>query len=216
MWIPERLEKQDITYLYQTIYNPSGELNILSYSFYDEVEPTHIRQFCLENGIYCLPTRELIEFLKDQIKDQKTIEIGAGHGAICKALNIIGTDSYLQEREDMKREYALMQQTTVQYGKHVEKLDAEEAIRKYKPNTVIAAWVTHKYDPKRHYKEGNMWGVRENKILEKCKRYIFVGNTSPHRIKLILDVPHITIEPEWLVSRIFKKKGCKDVIWIWE
>jgi hypothetical protein len=216
MWIPEKIEKQNIDYLSSKIFTPNGELNILPYSYYDSIEPVHIRQFCLENGIYCLPTQELIDYLKQETKDRKTIEIGAGHGSICKALGIVGTDSYLQEREDMKREYSLIQQPTVQYGKHVEKLEAEEAVRKYKPDTVLAAWVTHKYEPKKHYNEGNMWGIRENKILEKCNRYIFVGNISPHRKKIILDIPHKTIEPNWLVSRIFKKQGCKDVIWIWE
>ena len=55
-------------------------------------------QFCLSRGIHCLPTLELIEFLKEEIGIQRlgkiAIEIGAGHGAIAKALNIISTDSF--------------------------------------------------------------------------------------------------------------------------
>jgi hypothetical protein len=212
----ESFERQDIDYLVKQLYNENEELNILPSSFYSEIEPVHVRQFCLEHGVYCLPTTELIEYLKNEIGDKKAIEIGAGHGAISKALGIVATDSYMQVQPEVKVHYEIMRQAICKYGKNVEKYEAEEAVRKYRPDTVVAAWVTHKYNPKQHYREGNMYGVREHKIIEKSKRYVFIGNTSPHRMKPILDTTHKTIEVDWLVSRLYKKVGCKDVIWIWE
>ncbi len=35
----------------------------------------------------------------------------------------------------------------IPYGKTVEKLDADAAVRKYRPKVVIACWVTHRFDP---------------------------------------------------------------------
>lgn len=211
----EVFDKQNIDYLYTQLYNDKEELQVLPFEFYSNIDPIHIRQFCLENGIYCLPTTELIDYLKSMIKDKSTIEIGAGHGTIGRLLNIPSTDSFLQEKPEMKAIYDKIKQPTAKYGKNVEKLEAEEALRKYKPAMVIAAWVTHKYEPKKHFNEGNMFGIREHKILEKAN-YIFIGNESTHRRKIILDIPHDTIYPDWLVSRVFKKDPSKkEMICIW-
>ena len=212
----EVLVKQDIQYLYNEIYDQNEELKILPYCFYDNIEPTHIRQFCVENGIYCLPTSELIDFLKNEIKGKKAIEIGAGHGAIGRELQIHATDSCMQLNSEIQILYKSVNQPIVKYGKNVEKYDADDAVYTFKPDIVIAAWVTHKYDPRQRYREGNQWGVREEKILKKVEKYIFIGNTSPHKFKPILDLPHETFESIMLVSRLFKRNGVKDLIWIWD
>jgi hypothetical protein len=77
----------------------------------------------------------------------------------------------------------------------------------------VAAWVTHKYNPKEHYRGGNMFGVKEEEILNRVSRYIFIGNKKTHEKKPILDIPHKEIKPEWLVSRVMNDL---DFIWIWE
>ena len=107
-------------------------------------------------------------------------------------------------------------QMTVNYGKNVEKYEAIDAIRRFKPKIVIGSWVTHKYNYKFHYNGGFQYGIREDVILDKVDKYIFIGNEYTHEKKLILkdNPPTRTYKFPWLVSRSGKKD--KNVIWIWE
>jgi hypothetical protein len=205
-------DRSDIQYLKDSLYI-DGELQVKPHDFYRSIPINHIQQFCVEEGVYCLPTTELIEFLREHIIDSRTIEIGAGHGAISRELGIRATDSKMQDRDDIALMYAMQGQGTVKYGKNVEVYDGIDAIRRYKPKVVISAWVTHKYNLNEHFRHGNMYGVKEETILEKVDKYIFVGNTKTHKLKPILDLPHKTIEVPWLVSRVMDGN---DIIWIWE
>jgi hypothetical protein len=148
-----------------------------------------------------------------EISTDKTIEIGSGNGTICKVLGIIGTDNFMQQQLKYKVEYEKLKQTIVPYGKHVEKLNAIDAVNKYKPTIVIGAWCTHKYNPNEHWRGGNEIGIDEYKILRKVKKYIHIGNDKVHVNKPILAFPHKIIHKEWLVSRSMSKD--KNVIYIW-
>ena len=212
----EVIDRSNIGYLEKVLINQDESLKVLSYDYFKGIDPNHIKQFCVEQGIYCLPTKELIDFLQEEMGTYKTIEIGAGHGAIGRELGIISTDSMMQLDPTINEIYRAMNQAPAKYGHNVLAFDAEKAIRKFHPECVIAAWVTHKYDPMQHYREGNMYGVKEQWILNRVNKYIFVGNTHTHRMKPILNQPHTTIEADWLVSRVYKKPGYKDIIWIWE
>lgn len=212
----EVFDRSNIDYLEKILLDQEGNLRVHPYEVFKDIDPNHIKQFCAEQGIYCLPTKELINFLREEMGTHKTIEIGAGHGVIGRELDIISTDSMLQLNPEINAMYRIMKQTPVKYGKNVMAYDAEAAIRKFHPECVIAAWVTHKYNPKQHYREGNTYGVKEEWVINRVKKYIFVGNTQVHRLKSILDQHHTSLEPEWLVSRVYKKSGCKDIIWIWE
>ena len=206
--------RSDIKYMYKDLYIDE-KLQVLPYSYFKDLEYNHVKQFCVENGIYCLPTIELLNFIKEEIgEEERVIEIGAGHGAIARELGIKATDSKLQNRVDIKELYIKGKQPIVRYGDNIEMWDGEKAVCRFKPNIVIAAWVTHKYNPKQHVKEGNIWGVNESNVIEKARKYIFVGNTDVHLLKPIMDIPHRTIEPDWLVSRGIKPNT--DRIWVWE
>lgn len=206
------MNTKDIDYLYKDLY-VDGKLQIKPYSYYKDLDRDEVRQFCVKEGIYCLPTTELVEFLKTEIGDSRALEIGSGNGAIAEALEIRATDNKMQSWSHIKERYDLLKQGTVQYGQNVDVYDGMDAVRRFKPKTVISAWVTHKYNPKQHYREGNMYGVDEQKVLDRIEKYIFIGNTHTHRHKPILDNFHRTIKPEWLVSRVWNDK---DVIWVWE
>jgi hypothetical protein len=207
------VERSDISYLTEVLIK-DGEVQVVPYEFFREIPNNHIIQFCVEHGVYCLPTTELIDFLKQEIEGHKTIEIGSGNGVIARALGIMGTDSKMQELAEIKQHYSALGQVTVNYGKDVISVDGEKAVSQYKPDIVIAAWVTHKYNPKEHYRHGNMYGVKEDKIINKVKKYIFIGNEDVHKTKPILDKPHGVVRGSWLVSRAFEPE--KNVIWIWE
>lgn len=208
------LPRADITYLRAILLDESERLRVRPYAELQGIPQEHITQFCLVNGLYCLPTIELVAFIAQEIAGRKTIEIGSGNGALGRALEIPLTDSYQQNDPAIRSIWASAGQAPVQYGMDVLRYAALDAIRRFKPDCVVAAWVTHKYDPQTHYREGNMYGVQEEKIMAKVRKYVFVGNENAHRHKPILELPHRTIKADWLLSRSLAKD--QNAIWIWE
>lgn len=84
-----------------------------------------------------------------------------------------------------RRILGITKQPPVRYGPNVQRFAADAAVRHFRPEVVIAAWVTHRYDPKRHHAGGNEIGVDEIDILAHCQHYILIGNTHVHRHKEI-------------------------------
>ncbi|MGF7535464.1 hypothetical protein AAGG74_17570 [Bacillus mexicanus] len=210
------IEKQDVSYLDELLLDEKGNLKILSYEDLKEVPQTHLTTFCVKKGFYSIPTKELISFIYEEIKEDyiSTIEIGSGNGTIAKSLGIKGTDNYLQHRPEVKAHYELLQQTIVPYGENVEKLDALAAVRKYQPENVIAAWVTHKYNPDQHWRGGSEFGVNEETLLSNINKYIFVGNKHVHSKKPLLELKHREIKEPWILSR--SQHSDDNFIAIWE
>lgn len=169
--------------------------------------------FGVRHGLYSFPTEELCDFLRARIHGKTAIEIGAGHGALAEALSIPATDNRQQEEAVVKAHYQQIRQPTVPYGDHVEKLDATSAVGKYRPNVVIACWVTHLFDANRPSSGGSVFGVNEKKIIAECDEYIFVGNEHVHAHKPIWAIPHEKLTPPWLFSRAVN--GSRDFIAIW-
>ncbi len=203
------IKNHDISYLNEILLK-DGELQILPALIYEEIPHDHLRIFCVKNGIYQLPTVELIEWLRKIINGKKAIEIGSGNGAIGKALSIIATDSFMQERPEIRDLYKAMQQAPVKYGKNVKKYSALKAIKKFKPEIVIASWVTQIY--RSDSELGNVYGVDENKLLKDVDMYIHIGNRVPHK-KRILTLMHKQYQFPWLFSRGERKKD--NVIYVW-
>jgi hypothetical protein len=169
--------------------------------------------FCVKHGIYCLLTQELVDRLQQIIAGRSAIEVGAGHGMLAKTLGIPATDNRQQEAPEIKAYYASLGQPTVPYGPHVEKLDALEAVEKYRPEVVIGCWVTHKYHPGRHAAGGNADGLDEEEIIANCGTYVVIGNEKVHAGKSIWKLPHHIEYPEWLMSRAIN--GSRDFIAVW-
>lgn len=195
---------------------PDGWLQPVPSAVYEATEPAARVTWCVKRGLYHLPTLELVETLRRELPDpERAIEIGAGHGALGKALGIRCTDNRMQEWPDIRRTYEELGQAVVTYPPHVEKIAALDAIDKYQPRTVVAAWVTHKYHYLRHDKGGNMFGVDEPELLLKpsVRRYVFVGHEQTHRNKAILDQSHSVMKPPGMYSR---SPVPGDVVWVWE
>lgn len=194
------------------VFDDTGRLKILPAEFWRQYTQEEIAVFCNRNAIYCVPTAELVGWLQDRIAGRRAIEIGSGNGVLAAALGIPATDNRMQEWPDVAAHYRLIRQPLVRYGDNVERLDAGVALARYRPQVVIAAWVTHKYKSSEHWREGNMHGVEEQKILKRAE-YIFIGHDYVHRNKPILELPHETVEPPWLVSRATSQG--KDHIKVW-
>jgi len=207
------LQKTDITYLENEIFK-NGIFKFKPMEFYRKIPENDIMYFCHKYAFYVLPTIELIEFLKNRIEGKLTIEIGSGNGLLAKELNIKATDSYMQENKYIQQYYKACGQPTISYGKNVIKVDANEAVKKYKPDITIGCFITHKYRSDMHNTGGSAYGPIEENIIKNSKdEYIFIGSKRTHKDKHILKFKHETIELNGLVSR----NGFTDnVIWIFK
>lgn len=172
-----------------SLFDASGVLLPQPASFWASKSMPQRAMFGHETGIYSFPTLEGVDFIKEAIagREARSIEVAAGIGAWAKALGIRATDSYLQRRPDIAAKYREMRQTPAPYGKHVEKIDAIKAVRKYRPQVVVASWATQKFRADRFCMRGNADGVDELRLLELVDEYIFIGNTGQHGDKMILE-----------------------------
>lgn len=196
----------------QGAFDASGRLQLLPAAWWRQFSQEEIAVFCHRHAIYCVPTTELVAWLRERLAGRRAIEIGAGTGVLADALGIPATDNRMQEWPEVAAHYQRTRQPVIEYGANVEKLDAEVALARYRPEVVLAAWVTHKYKPSEHWREGNMHGVEEQKILRQAE-YIFVGHAHVHRHKPLLAHAHETFEPHWLVSRATSQG--KNQIRVW-
>jgi hypothetical protein len=193
--------------------NEQGQLRVVPASTLASTTPEERMLFGVRHGLYSFPTEELRDYLLARIAGRRAIEIGAGSGVLAKELGIRATDNRQQEDAELKAYYQRLGQPTVAYGDDVEKLDAAAAIAKYKPEVVIACWVTHRFEPSSPERGGSNTGVDEAGIVAACDEYIFVGNQQVHAAKPIWTLAHERITPDWLYSRAMN--GTSEFIAVW-
>ena len=191
----------------------TGCLKVMPASYYQATTIDDRAVLGARHAFYGLPTTELIEWIKSVIGDRSAIEIGSGNGVLAQALGIPGTDSHMQERPDIVAVYTATGQRLIKYGATVENLDYAEAIKKHKPQVVVASWVTHRYRADRHDSGGNMYGVVEEDVIDSCETYIFIGNSTVHKGKSIWTRPHTLLKPDWLFSRAHN--GSPEFLAVW-
>jgi hypothetical protein len=153
------------------------------------------------------------QWLQQEIGGRNSIEIGAGNGALGRALNIPMSDSFLQDEAEIKAYYESLRQPTILYGKDVEKLDYKAAIQKYKPEVVIGSWVTQLWRDHSDDGAASMHGLDEDWILKNVSCYIHIGNVRTHGKKRILKKPYQEYRFDWLFSRSMVPEEC--VIYVW-
>lgn len=197
------IEAEGVRDLAPLALDGNGELRVLPASFWAETTRNERALFGQRHGVYCFPTVELIEWLKRAIGDRSAIEIGSGNGVLAKALGIPATDNRMQEWDNIRAIYASAGQPVVTYGDNVESLNARDAVAQHRPDVVVAAWVTHRFNPQRPELGGNVYGVDEVRLLGKISTYLFIGNMHTHGPKpLWAQAPAELIKGEpWLVSR---------------
>lgn len=208
-----QIDARGLRDLRKDVLEADGRLKVLPAAFYactsvDERAALGVRQ-----AAYVLPTVELVNWLKRSIGGRRAIEIGAGNGALAEAVGVTATDNCMQSRPEIAMLYAGMGQPAIKYGRNVQPYAADKALKKFRPRVVVAAWVTHLFDPARPEAEGNQYGVREEDVIAGCETYIFIGNRHVHRNKSIWSLPHRAFEPPWLYSRAHN--GSRDFIAVW-
>lgn len=195
-------------------------LRIMPAEYYSRFRQQDLSAFCLVQGLYCLPTFELLDKLNELILEadpyREAIEIGAGNGAIGRGLGIPATDSMMQDNPSVAYLYeTVFKQPTVNYGKNVRQIDGNAAVESLRPNVVIGAWVTHMYDSRDPDRGGNVLGIDEWDILRRVRRYIVVGNTVIHGKKPIMSQVSQVIKAPYLFSRSAMYHD-KNAIFVWD
>lgn len=173
-----------------------------------------IKSYCVYNSIYCVPTTELIDFIKNEIKNynkKDVIEIASGNGYLCDLLNIKGTDSKCQLEGKVREAIYESGQYPIQYqNKDVIKTSANDAVKRLKPKVIIASWATDKYDPNNHDKGGFIHGVEDWKFFNtsSVEKYIFIGNMGIHKNKYIFDKERVEKEAKCKIKYRTYIGGC--------
>jgi hypothetical protein len=182
---------------------------------YDAIPLDHLRYFRYTHARYLLVTTELVTFLKGIIGTQSALEIGAGAGDLGHALGIKMVDNYCQELPEVREYYKALGQPPVAYGRDVQKRTANSAVKKWRPDVVIGAWVTHWVDPNLPLPPGggNIYGIKEDEILKDCKWYVMIGSEAVHNHKPLMKLPHETIDAHFVRSR---SERDDNKIWIWK
>lgn len=205
------IEPVDTSPIDKLLLDDSGHIKVVPARTIDEIAPNALMTWCAKNAIYQIPTEELINWLQQRIGNRKAIEIGSGRTGIGRALGIPCTDSYIQTTPEMKAYYEALQQAPVIPPDYVEKLEARQAIEKYKPEVVLACFVTQKH--KEGELQGCAFGLDEEWIVGTVPTYIHVGNRGPHGSKRILAIEHEEFQFPWLKCRAIDPS--KNFIAVW-
>lgn len=206
--VEEFLEKYD-----RILLDSQGILKLQSADFYQTIDNTDLRVWCLCRAIYQLPTVELVDWLKDNFNLRLAIEIGAGNNYLYHHLGIKGIDNYSEQIPAVKQVHEILNQPSTNPPPEVEKLDAIAAIKKYQPETVIASWMTLKTDDPKDVDAGHGYAPDEKEILDTGVTYIHIANESIHSDRLIMAKPHETYYFDWLISR--GKHPEQNCIYVW-
>jgi len=208
------LDNVPVSYLDEELIDENKNLKIKDASFYQNIPQEHLAVWCHHKGIYGLPTVQLIDWLKNEIVLDTTIEIGSGNGSIGRSLKIPMTDSCIMETE-VSLYYQLMGQPITKYPKDIIRLDAIKAIKKYNPSTVIGCWVTQIYKREEGpEQQASIFGIDEEFILKNVNKYILIGNKKAHGQKRILKINHKEFQFPWLFSRSVYPND--NIIYVWE
>jgi hypothetical protein len=172
-----------------------------------------IRAWCVTAAIYCIPTLELVEWLKEKCTGKTCLEVGSGNNDLYFHLGIKGSDNYMQVNPAIALHLFSLGQMPTTPHHDVELADAENLVRKMKPDVVIGAWVTERFDKNDGGKGGNMFGPRSEYLIERCGSYILIGHERVHANIKALRLPHETLRFPWLVSRARDQE--RNAIFVW-
>jgi hypothetical protein len=188
------------------------KMKVLPAAVWQSLDWESVRLFLHYNGTYVVPTMELIDYLRELIAGERTIEIAAGNGWVGRALHIPLTDSCLQrDNHQVVSMYKEMGQPVIHYPKDIITCEASDAVRRFLPHTVIGCFATHKWrDDLQH---GNYWGIDFEDVYRHVNRLILVGNDAIHCYNPLMEIPHKTVNLPGLITRC---NNGLNRIYIWE
>lgn len=183
-------EHHDLT---PQLLTPHGQYMLRPASWWNATTRQERALYGHRSGRYHFPSVEVVEWIGRRIEGAHAIEVCAGTGDLARLLAIPAFDNRMQDRPDIARAYAAALQPTIPYGPNVETADANEIVRAEQPDVVVAAWMTHRYNPARHDLGGNAYGPDHMDLLANCRELIFIGNSQTHATHPLLRLRHALI-----------------------
>ena len=83
-------------------------------------------------GIYCFYSRPLLRAIEQLASGRPVLEIAAGNGTLTRLLREQGVDARATDDYSWKHD--------IDYSEDVERLDAAEALHRYRPAVVVCSW----------------------------------------------------------------------------
>lgn len=215
------IQRENVDYLDELFINQQGLIQAVPAIVLQEIPHEHLQIWAADHAIWQIVTCEMIQWLKEEIGDQKALEICVGMGIVSRELGIIGVDSRIQEKPYFRK---IMEEKfgkdnglkTTQPPKEIKKYEAIEAIRVFRPEVVIGSFVTPK-GSRADSAKGimcNQFGPDMQELFARVKKYIHFGNKNTHLPNPIYEMPHTELSLPWLYSRAFDQS--LNRIWIWE
>lgn len=202
--------------LSERLLTGEGRIRLFPAAEYHAVPHEDLLVWCHRTARYTLPTLELIDWLKEMIGTRSAIEVGAGNGDLGYHLGIVSTDSYCQQDPLLKMQYVLSGQVPTNPPDDVKRFTAEQAVRRFRPQVVVASWLTRKFVTGKDdigKAQASVYGANEEEILKNCEMYIHIGNEGSHGEKTLLKKPHEIYRFDWLVTRAMNPM--RNVIYVW-
>lgn len=196
----------------------SGSIKLLPAATFKAAKPAHLQVWCYKRARYVVVTQELVEWLTGVIGSRKAIEVAAGMGDLGSHLNIPMTDSYMQVDDPfVALFYQKLNTPPTKPPDCVEKIDANAAVKKHKPQVVVAGYLTRRFiigvDVPGE-SQASMAGADEEEIISSVETYIHIGNDLSHGSKTALSLPHSTYRFDWLVTR--SPAPSRNVMYVWQ
>lgn len=218
----QTIYREDVDYLDEILLDESGFMKPVPAALLVTFLLVHLQIWANDHAVFQFATTELIDWLRQEIGVHNALEINAGNGVIGRSLGIVGIDSRIQGTKKFQEKAAeVYQQDAADFAftmppKDIKKYEALEAVRVFRPHTVVGAFVTQKAHATdaAHKIPSNIWGVNEEELITRVKKYIHFGNLTVHEKKRIYKYPHKVLEFPWLVTRCIDQSGNR--VWIWE
>lgn len=172
------------------------------------------------NGIYSIPTDELVTFVRGKIGARSSHEIGSANSVLARYLKGSGmhcSDPRSQETTLIKALVNLTASNPPFTPSWVSHKNAKQVVEDYKPDVILAQWVTPGGMKNSGDQSGrNSYGPDYKDMLTKIEELIFVGNKDVHQEVMFgeLGEPDEQIEGDWILSRAFIPD--RNAIWIWK
>lgn len=210
MFDAARVTALSLSRLDELLLDTSGRPRVVPASRLGDVPPFELFAWCAKRGVFQIVTEELVQWLHDAIAGRRAIEIASGNGALGQALGIPCTDSRFHDRAAVRLQLQVLGHAPIRYGRHVERLDAAAAIRKYDPEVVVGAWVVQQAEDGLGL--GHSMGVREWDVVGQ-RTYLHVGNKVVHAAKRINAAPHSEYFFPWLFSKALQPEANQICVW---
>ncbi|MEG3881894.1 hypothetical protein QT972_31505 [Microcoleus sp. herbarium7] len=193
------------------LLDTNNRIKLLPAAAYQASARQELRIWMHHRNRYCIPTVELVDWLKAKIDGRSAIEIAAGNDDLAYHLGIRS----ISNQHAISTAYTTVlfpgQIPTRVITSDVHHMDVTQAIYELRPEVAIGAWIPDKFTD--NYR-GLDYAPNDYQIIQNAD-YIHIGTEKIHGKCRILGFPHEAFKPQGLVSRTSESPP-DDVIHVWK